>query len=434
MVSSEYRFQKKTDKLGEEIKARHHQNEYRQYLQVKQAQAQLQFSDLALARSRAKFLRAEAIENLDTLLVDFEKKITQRGAKVHWAEQAQEAQHIIRNILHQQNNTQVIAHRAPILQEVDFEKAIQNQDIDLVYTDIHAQISRYLPENKQMNTQEVSVSSLKDIAEAIEQKDNQKIGVDAKEIFDYLQEKNLHQIKHQALGILGADFMVADTGSLCFSDNQTNIQTILGQASRHIVVVSLSQIVAKLEDLELLLSLKDGYQTGNIFSAQSFLLNAPLNQSEIQQYKNLDVIILDNGRSELYKDPMLRQALRCIHCQACAFTCPVVTQLPPNTKNFYPGVIGLVLESKTHINDNQLLTESTLCGACAEACPIEIPLHHMVRKLREEKQNNKSSLLAILNPFKAKNQFLQEIKKQYFSTSPKKETFYQQWIKQNTAK
>lgn len=428
MTSSKQTFQEKTDKLGEEIKIRHYQHEYIQHIQLGQVKAQLQFQNLELARSRAKYLRQETIKNLDTLLLQFEQKAKQRGIKVHWVENAEDAQHLIRNILHQKNSQQIIKAASPILQEVNLESSLQNQEIEIISSNLHEQIATYLPESIQASTQWILPHSSKAIAQAIEHKDGQAVKTEQGEIQEYLHKKFLNRIKPEAVGILGADFMVADTGSLSFSDDEGNIQSVFEHTSRQIVVMSLSQIIAKMEDLELFLILKDSYKHGKNQVAQYLLLQAPLPSADGENTQNLDLIILDNGRTHLYQDQNFREALECIHCEACASACPVVPQLSLAQNQPYPGAIGAILKSANPAqSENELLENSTLCGACAEACPIGIPLPDMMRCLRAEQQAKKwKNPMSKFSFFKPKKSFMEAVKKHYFSNNKPSESFYSQ--------
>lgn len=428
MTTPEHTFQQKSDKLSEDVKIRQQQRTYIQYIQPLQKQAQLQFQDIELGRSRAKYLRQEALANLDTLLMEFEQILSKRGVKVHWAADQEEAQHLIRGFLHQKNTTQIIQNYAEVLQEIQLQPFLESQDIQVVPLQLRAQIAAYLSKDATMMDTWANLPDLTQLYKAIVQKDKiDALGLEPEGIYDYLRKKAHKQIKSEAVGIIGADFMVANTGSLSISDNEGTLPTLLSITSRHIVVVALSQIIAKLEDLELFWTLRDTYKYAKPQALQHLLLNAALPQLQTEAQKPLDVVILDNGRSQLYQHQILGEALACIHCEACATACPVVPQITQKNTSAYKGAIGVILDAARRPTSNALLSHSTLCGACAETCPIDIPLAEMLRYLRGQQAAKSKGIWANLNPFKPRNPFLEAVKKHYFAGKKPEKDFYSQW-------
>ncbi len=428
MTTPEHTFQQKSNKLNEDVKIRQQQRAYIQYVQPLQNQAKLQFQDLELGRSRAKYLRQETLDNLDTLLITFEQNLSKRGVKIHWAENPEEARHLIRLLLHQKNTTQVVQNYAEVLQEIQLQDFLESQDIQTIPFRLQAQIAQYLSDNKTTNTTWANAPDLTNLYKTIIQQDKiDSLAPEPEAIYEYLREKAYKQIKNEAVGVIGADFMVANTGSLSISDNEGTLPTLLSHTSRHIVVVALSQMIAKLEDLELFWTLRDTYKYAKHQALQHILIHTALPQLDNEQHKALDVIILDNGRSQLYQHQVLRSALQCIHCEACATVCPVVPQITSKSSSAYKGAIGVILGEAHSQASNALLEHSTLCGACAETCPIDIPLTEMLRYLRGKNQKQNKGILAALNPFKAKNPFLEAVKRHYFAGKKNGNDFYSQW-------
>ncbi len=432
MTTPEHNFQQKSDKLSEEVRQRQQQRTYIQYIQPLQAQAALQFQDIELGRSRAKYLRQETLAHLDTLLVEFEQVLSRRGVKVHWAADQAEAQHIIRLLLHQKNTTQVVQNHAEVLQEIQLQAFLESQDIETIPLQFGMQAAQYLGKDTDAGTATwATAPDLSKLYKAIVQKDKVESLAPAPEaIAQYLREKAHQQIKKEAVGIIGADFMVANTGSLSISDNEGMLPTLLSHTSRQIVMVALSQMIAKLEDLELFWTLRDTYKYAKQQAPQHILIHAALPQPETEAQKPLDVVILDNGRSQLYQHKVLSKALACIHCEACATVCPVVPQLIHKKDSpAYKGAIGVILEAARHQTFPTLLEHSTLCGACAETCPIDIPLTEMLRLLRQRQATKSKGIWASLNPFKAKNPFLEAVEKHYFPNQKMPLDFYSTWQK-----
>jgi len=193
----------------------------------------------------------------------------------------------------------------------------------------------------------------------------------------YLREKYLKA----DLGITGANFLVADDGAIVIVENEGNARLTMACPPVHVVVAGLEKVLPRLGDLDLFLPLLATSGTGQQFTAYTSIIRGPRQPGEDDGPQTLYVILLDQGRSRLYRKPMLRDSLRCIRCGACLNACPVYKTIGGHAYNTaYQGPIGAVITP--HLQSlkewKHLSFASTLCGACSEVCPVKIPLHDML--------------------------------------------------------
>ena len=189
------------------------------------------------------------------------------------------------------------------------------------------------------------------------------------------------------LGITGANFLIADTGSIALTENEGNGMLTMSFPKVHIAIAGIEKIIPKLEDLDLYWPLLSTFGTGQPITVYNSIISGPRKNSEIDGPETMYVILLDNGRVNLLKKEKQRQALSCIRCGACLNACPVYKNVGGHTYNTtYSGPIGSVItpylagEKKY----KHLSFASTLCGKCTTVCPVKIPLHDLLLHNRND--------------------------------------------------
>jgi L-lactate dehydrogenase complex protein LldF len=188
-------------------------------------------------------------------------------------------------------------------------------------------------------------------------------------------------------GLSGVNFAVAETGTLCLVENEGNGRMSTHVPPLHIAVMGLEKVVATLEDVAPLYAILTRSATGQAVSTYFNLITAPRGSGEKDGPQEVHLVILDNGRSRIYADPQLRATLRCIRCGACMNHCPVYTRVGGHAyEAVYPGPIGKILTPQIEGVGvrHDLIHGSSLCGACAEVCPVEIPIPEILVRLRRE--------------------------------------------------
>ena len=188
-------------------------------------------------------------------------------------------------------------------------------------------------------------------------------------------------------GISGANFAVASSGSLAIFTNEGNGRMVTTLPPLHIAVLSIEKIIPTLKDLSLFTQLLPRSATGQILSSYLSVITGSRKPGESTGTKELHIVLLDNGRSEILKGEY-REILKCIRCSACFNVCPVYRAIGGHAYGVtYPGPMGMVLTSLLEGIDKvyPLLDATTLCGACVEVCPVRVPLVKLLTMLREER-------------------------------------------------
>jgi L-lactate dehydrogenase complex protein LldF len=189
------------------------------------------------------------------------------------------------------------------------------------------------------------------------------------------------------IGITGANFIIADAGAIAMTENEGNGRLTMSCPRVHIVIAGIEKVIPRLTDLSLFLPLLATSGTGQEITCYNSIVFGPRRNDENDGPEEMHVILLDNGRSQLYQRPHFRQALCCIRCGACLNACPVFRMIGGHTYNVtYQGPIGAVISP--HYNGlpqyQHLAFASSLCGACSDVCPVHIDLHHLILENRFE--------------------------------------------------
>ncbi len=189
------------------------------------------------------------------------------------------------------------------------------------------------------------------------------------------------------VGISGVNFAVAETGTLCLVENEGNGRMSTTAPDLHIAVTGIEKVIARLDQLPPLLTLLTRSATGQPVTTYVNMISGPRRTGEHDGPREVHLVLVDNGRSRIYADPQLRATLRCIRCGACMNHCPVYHRIGGHGYGtVYPGPIGAILEPQLQGLDRQgdLAQASSLCGACAEVCPVRIPIPRLLERLRAE--------------------------------------------------
>jgi L-lactate dehydrogenase complex protein LldF len=193
------------------------------------------------------------------------------------------------------------------------------------------------------------------------------------------------------IGVSGVNVMVAETGTLCLVENEGNGRMSTTVPRVHVAITGIEKVVEKLTHVPPLLSLLTRSATGQAITTYVNMISSPRKNGELDGPDEVHLILLDNGRTQAYADPQLRSTLQCIRCGACMNHCPVYTRIGGHAYGTtYPGPIGKIISPHLLGLDSTyaLATASTLCGACAEVCPVRIPIPDLLIRLRTEAYKN----------------------------------------------
>ena len=211
-----------------------------------------------------------------------------------------------------------------------------------------------------------------------------------------IARKVLRRKFYQAdIGVSGVNFAVAETGTLCLVENEGNGRFCTTLPPVHVALMGIEKVVEHLEDVPPLLSLLTRSATGQAITTYFNMITSPRKDGEKDGPQNVYLILLDNGRSQMHSDQLLRETLLCIRCGACMNHCPVYTRIGGHAySTTYPGPIGKILtpQMKGLHKAGFLADASSLCGACVEVCPVKIPITEILLRLRHQKEEDKGNI------------------------------------------
>lgn len=348
---------------------------------AKVEQGKTQFKNMEKARKRAKNRKWAAIEQLPQLLEEFESKFTARGGTVIWAENQQQALQAVQKIIDQHQINTVVKSKSMITEEIELNPYLQKAGLEVLETDLGEYIVQLREEPPYHIVTPAMHLSKEDIAALFHEKFQTPADATPEELTLFVRKLLRNQFEQADLGITGANFLVAESGSVAITENEGNARLATSFPKVHIAIAGIEKVLPSLEDLDLFWPLLSTYGTGQRVTVYNSLLSGPKQELEDDGPEAMYVILLDNGRSDIVANAAQRQSLYCIRCGACLNVCPVYRTIGGHSYDSpYGGPIGSVLmpnlqgfEAYGHLSH-----ASSLCGACTETCPVKIDLHHLL--------------------------------------------------------
>ena len=346
-----------------------------------------QFVNVNLAREKAKNLKWKAIENLDKMLESFEAKITKRGAKVIWAEDAKQALEEIGKICAEKNCKMLVKSKSMVTEEIHLNKFLEEQGIESIETDLGEYIQQLDGEPPYHIVTPAMHKSKEDVAKLFAE----KLGTDPKltpEQLTLVARDVLRKKYAEAeVGVTGANFIISDIGGIAITENEGNARLSCSMLKTHIVVAGIEKVIPSMNDLALFWPLLATYGTGQKITVYSTIVTGPKQEKEADGPEEMYVILLDNGRTNILANEKSRESLYCIRCGACLNACPVYKNIGGHAyEATYSGPIGSVITP--HLQGmkewKHLSYASSLCGNCTEVCAVKINLHELLLENRHE--------------------------------------------------
>jgi L-lactate dehydrogenase complex protein LldF len=346
--------------------------------------------DWMIMRERAHDVRAKTIANLDHYLAKFIARTEENGIIVHRANDAAEAVQIVLEIA-QQNGAQLVAKsKTMVSEEIGLNHALISSGIEVVETDL----GEYIVQLRGEPPAHIITPAVHLTREQVGETFHQKLGVpftnDIK-VMTSIARRELRQVFLNAdIGISGVNFGVAETGTICMVTNEGNGRMVTTIPPVHVALMGIERLVPSMDDLSLMLALLPRSATGQKITVYVNLIHGPRRSEDADGPRERHLVLVDNGRTDLRKSP-LSEALLCIRCGACLNACPVFREIgghsyvnPLGKPSTYPGPIGSVVSPGLfgHSEYGQLARASSLCGACKEACPVDIDLPKLLLRVR----------------------------------------------------
>lgn len=347
----------------------------------------LQFSDNNLVKERAKNIKWRALETLDQHLEEFEMHFTNRGGKVIWAANSQEALDEILQICKEKKCKTVVKSKSMVTEEIHLNEFLKKHEIESVETDLGEYIQQLDGEPPYHIVTPAMHKSKEDVAKLFENKLGTPSRLSPQELTLVAREKLREKFVQAEIGITGANFLISDIGGVAITENEGNARLSTAWPRTHIVVVGIEKVVSSLTDLALMWPLLSTYGTGQKVTVYNSIICGPKQPGEADGPDEMYVILLDNNRTNILANPLQRESLYCIRCGACLNACPVYKNIGGHAYGTtYSGPIGSVitpnlsgLEEYKHLS-----YASSLCGACTEVCPVKINIHGLLLLNRNE--------------------------------------------------
>lgn len=346
---------------------------------TKRDEQKAKFGSWQEARNEAAKIKYEAINHLDKYLEEFEKNATANGAKVFWASDGREAAEYIRQVAKDSGVRKIIKSKTMTGEEIHLGAALEQDGYEVVESDL----GEFIVQLRQEAPYHIVFPAMHLTRDEISKTFEEKLGSepsDSPEELTMIARRVMRKKYCEAdMGISGANFAVAETGMISITENEGNARLSTGLPRVHVAIVGIEKIVPKLADLALLLPMLATAGAGQQITCYNTMIGGPRGAGECDGPEEMHIVLLDNSRTLLLADPEQRDALHCIRCGACLNVCPIFKNVGGHTYGTtYQGPIGSVITP--HLRGLQswkhLSGASSLCGACTEACPVKIDLHH----------------------------------------------------------
>ncbi|QEY27063.1 LutB/LldF family L-lactate oxidation iron-sulfur protein [Neisseria zalophi] len=347
--------------------------------------------ELQALRTLCEHIRQRSLARLPELLEQLESKLTQLGVNVHWAETPEEACRIIDGIMEAHNGRLMVKGKSMVSEEIELNHYLEAQGKRAVESDLGEYIVQMAGEKPTHIVMPAIHKTKQQVSELFHDNLNTPLTDDVDELTG-IARRALRDIYRTAdVGLSGVNFAVAETGTLCLVENEGNGRLTTTVPPVHIAITGIEKVVAKLTDIPPLYSLLPRSAIGQPITTYFNMITGPRRSEELDGPQEMHLVLLDNGRSQAFADEQMRKTLQCIRCGACMNHCPVYTRIGGAAYGTtYPGPIGEIISP--HLmgleSTKDLPTASSLCGACAEVCPVRIPIPELLMRLRTEAQRS----------------------------------------------
>lgn len=346
-----------------------------------------QFENLHLARERAKNTKWRAIETLDKQLEEFELNFTKRGGKVIWAEDAAQAIEEILKICREKNCRTIVKSKSMATEEIHLNKYLEQNGIESIETDLGEYIQQLDGEAPYHIVTPAMHKSKEDVAKLFHEKLGTPLDYTPEQLTIKAREVLREKYVQAEIGITGANFIISDIGAVAVTENEGNGRLSCAFPKTHIVIVGIEKMIPSLTDLGLFWPLLSTFGTGQKLTVYNSIIAGPKQAGESDGPEEMYVILLDNGRTNILKNPKQRESLYCIRCGACLNACPVYKNIGGHSYGAtYSGPIGSVITPNLEGMEEfkHLSFASSLCGNCTEVCAVKINLHELLLDNRKE--------------------------------------------------
>ncbi len=338
-------------------------------------------------REEARRIKIHTLEHLDYYLDLLERNVAKAGGQVHFAADATQANDIVASIARDGGVKIVTKGKSMVSEELSLNPVLESMGVEVFETDLGEYIIQLAGETPS----HLVAPALHKTKEQVAQLFSEKLGLPPPETIEDMAKAAREVLRGKFLqaemGISGANFLVAETGTLVIITNEGNGRMCTSAPRIHVGITGMEKVIPSLQDLAVFLRLLPRSATGQRITSYVTMVTGPRRPDDEDGPEEFHLVIVDNGRSKMLADPELREALYCIRCGACLNICPVYKKVGGHAYGWvYPGPIGAVVSpSLVGLKQAKDLPQaSSLCGACREVCPVKINIPRMLLHLRND--------------------------------------------------
>ncbi|MFI5086209.1 MAG: lactate utilization protein B [Actinomycetales bacterium] len=351
-------------------------------------------------RDAGSAIKNATMAALPALLEQFEANFTARGGIIHWARDAREANRIVAGLIRATGETEVVKVKSMATQEIGLNEYLEEQGIAAFETDL-AELIVQLDHDKPSHILVPAIHKNRSQIREIFLREMEDVDPSLSDEPARLAEAARRHLRRKFLSakvaVSGANFGLADTGTLAVVESEGNGRMCLTLPETLITVMGIEKLLPRFTDLEVFMQLLPRSSTGERMNPYTSLWTGVTPGDGPQ---NVHLVLLDNGRTAALADEMGRTALNCIRCSACMNVCPVYERTGGHAYgSTYPGPIGAILSPLmtgiTSEENNSLPYASSLCGACFDACPVKINIPEILVHLRGEDVDSRRATVRV---------------------------------------
>jgi L-lactate dehydrogenase complex protein LldF len=338
-------------------------------------------------RQQARDIKEHSIEHLDYYLDLLYTNVTAAGGHLHFAKDADQANEIVAHIAQTRGVKVATKSKSMVSEELGLNPVLEAVGVEVWETDLGEYIIQLAEETPSHLVAPALHKSKEDVAELF----SEKLGIPYDEDIYHMaataREVLRDKFMEADLGISGANFVVAETGTLVIITNEGNGRLSTSAPRIHIGITGMEKVIPSMQDLSIFLRLLPQSATGQRITSYVSMITGPRRSDDEDGPEEFHLVLVDNGRSKMLADPALREALYCIRCGACLNICPIYARIGGHAYGWvYPGPIGAVVTPMLVglKQAKELPQASSLCGACREVCPIKIDIPRMLLDLRKK--------------------------------------------------
>ncbi|MGH8012943.1 MAG: LutB/LldF family L-lactate oxidation iron-sulfur protein [Candidatus Binataceae bacterium] len=335
-------------------------------------------------RDAARRIKEESVGRLDELLIQLKERLEANGCKVFFAADANEARDYILGVARASGVRRVVKGKSMATEEIGLNRAMEAAGFEVVETDL----GEYIVQLRGERPSHIITPAIHLSKEDIGRLFHEKFGIDytdQPEKLTVVARDNLRSIFLSAdMGVTGANFAIAETGTLVLIENEGNGRLSSTIPEVFVAVMGFEKVIPRTEDLSHFLEVLARTATAQKLTTYTNFVSGPRRPGELDGPREMHVVILDNGRSKMLADPVLREALYCLRCGACLNVCPVYRRIGGHAYgSTYPGPIGSIISPSLFGSAAGYMPfASTLCGACRDICPVHIDIPRILLHLR----------------------------------------------------